>query len=90
VEALSDNITRGKDLRAANLLKACKNVSTDKSLTISKCTVLVTPHVNKHTYTLLSPASFTWRAPVKSTPVTSNGLASLVLTLGRGGGSELE
>ena len=31
-----------------------------------------------------------WRAPVKSTPVTSNGLLCLVRTLGRGGGPGLE
>lgn len=81
----------GKDLRAANLLGASKNVSVDKSLTISRWIALVIPQVNRQTYTLLLPSGvLTCRAPVKSTPVTSNGLHCLVRTLGRGGGSGLE
>ena len=50
---MSEIKIRGKDLRAANLLRACKNFSTVKSSTISKWPALVTLHVSKHIYTLL-------------------------------------
>jgi len=41
VDALSESITEGRDLQLANLQKANKNVSVDKSITISKWVALV-------------------------------------------------
>ena len=37
----------GKDLHAANLIRTCRKVPTDKSLMTSKYTALVIPHVKK-------------------------------------------
>ena len=39
-------------------------------------------------HTLVSSLSLTYSVPVKSTPVTVNGGASMALTLGNGGGLE--
>ena len=39
---MSEIRSLGKDLRLLNLLKACRKVSTVKSVTISKCTALLT------------------------------------------------
>ena len=88
VDALSEIRIFGKDLRLLKRLNACRNVATDKSVTISRCTALLTPHVKRHTYTLFScPLSRTYIAPVKSTPVYSNGGALCILSLMSGGGS---
>ena len=74
VEALSDIMTLGRDLWLLNLLNAWRNVSTVKSVTISRCMARLTPHVNRQTYTLFSLVpSCMYSAAIKSTPVTSNG-----------------
>ena len=49
---------------------------------------LLVAQVNKHIYTLVSSHPWwTYRAPVKSTPVTEKGRMSCILTLGSGAGS---
>ncbi len=88
VEALSDIINLGSDFRAANLRKARMNVGTDKSVTISRCIALVVAHVKRQIYALFSvPDPFKYNAPVKSTPVISNGRVCWSLAFGSGGGS---
>lgn len=88
VEALSEIIIAGMDFRLENLRNANKNVLTVKSQATSMCTVRVTAHVKMQMYTFITPSlSFTYRAPVKSTPVTVNGGASVTQTFGSGGGS---
>ena len=86
---MSEIMMTGSDLRLAKRRKACRNDSSVRSGTTSKCTALVDAHVNKQTYTFFScPTSFfTYMAPVKSTPVTVKGGESLSLHLGSGGGS---
>ena len=65
--------------------------STDRSVTTSKCKALVLAQVNKHMYTFCSPPELrTNNAPVKSTPVTLNGLEQSVLDLGSGSASGAE
>jgi len=87
VEALSDTSRFGKDLRYENCLNTCKKVSSDRSVTTSRCTALVLAHVNKHMYALDSPFDVRmYSAPVKSIPVTENGFIICNLCLGRGGG----
>ena len=84
---------RDNDLRATNLRKACRKVSSDKLVTTLRCTALVLAQVNRHTYTLDSPelpSFLTYIAPVKSTPVTLKGWPSSTLAWGRGGGSGTE
>ena len=89
VVALSEIISWGVDLHHAKWQEASRNVSVDKSATTSRCMALLVAQVNKHTYTLVSSSLWwTYRAPVKSTPVTEKGRASCILTLGSGTGSE--
>ena len=79
-------MTLGRDFRLLNLLKASKKLSVVRLVTISRCTALVTAQVKRHTYTLFSlPMSLTYKAPVKSTPVTSKGCVCCTLHLTRGG-----
>ena len=87
VEALSDTRRFGKDMRLEKRLNACKKVSSDRSVTTSRCTALVLAHLNKHMYALDSPFGVRmYNAPVKSIPVTENGFIICNLCLGRGGG----
>ena len=88
VEALSEIIILGSDLQLENRRKASINVGTVRSFTTSKCTARVFAQVNRQIYTLDMPwVDFTYISPVKSTPVTVNGWASLVQLAGSGGGS---
>jgi len=88
VEALSEIMIEGNDLRLTNLLNAWRKVASVKSVTISKYTALVAAQVKRQTYTLFSlPLLFTYRAPVKSTPVVVKGGESFTLDSGNGGGS---
>ena len=85
MEAISEIIVLGRDLRLLNLLNACRKIS---SVTISRWIALVTAQVSKHTYTFTSlPESLAYKAPVKSILVTSNGNISCILALIGGGGS---
>jgi len=69
---LSDTRICGRDLRLANLLKASKNVSTLKSVTISRWIARLVAHVNRQIYTLDSVLEC-FTAPVKSIPVMVKG-----------------
>ena len=76
VDALSDMTSLGIDLQAANLRKACRNVTSVRSVTTSRWIARVLAQVNRQTYNLQSstaPSFFTYIAPVKSTPVTQKG-----------------
>ena len=68
VEALSDIICRGTDLREAN-----PKVCTEKSVTTTRWTTLVVAHVKKQMSSFFSTtASRMYKALVKSTSVTVN------------------
>ena len=87
MDALSEIILRGRDFLEENLRTANRKVSTVRSLTTSRYTALVAAHVKRQIYIFLScPPALTYRAPVKSTPVTVNGEDSATRTLGSGGG----
>ena len=81
-------MVEGNDLQLTNLLNAWRKVASVKSVTISKCTVLVAAQVKRQKYTLFSLLLlFTNRTPVKSTPVVVKGGESFTLDSGNGGGS---
>ena len=87
VDALYEIMMWGHDLQLAKRRKARRNVSVERSVTISRCTVLVFAHINRHMYTFISAMLWwTWRAPVKSI-VTVNGGRSCSLCYGSGAGS---
>ena len=67
VDVLSEIMMWGHNLWLAKCCKAKKNVSIDRSMTISKCIALVSAHVNRHVYLLLL---WRWRASIESTAVT--------------------
>ena len=52
VDVLSDMTSRGSDLRATNLRKACRNVTYVRSVTTSRWIARVLAQVNRQTYTL--------------------------------------
>ena len=88
VEALSERMRRGKDRLPLKRLKANRKHSVVRSVTISRCTARLTAHVNRQMYTLFSlPLLLTYRAPVKSTPVTSKGRDGCTRAFTSGGGS---
>ena len=64
--------------------------SSVRPVTTSKCTALVLAQVNKCMYIFSPPELSTNNAPVKSTPVTLNGLEQSVCDLGSGGASWAE
>ena len=86
VEALSDIMIRSKDFRLVKRLKASMKDSSVKCGINSRRTVLLDAQVNKQTYALCSlpVQSRTYRAPVKSTPVTVKGVVSSTLYLVNG------
>ena len=83
MDALSDIITTGNDLLATNRQKASRKVAVERSVTISRCTVLDVAQVNKQMYTLFSPLfCLMYRAPMKSTLVMENSDTSCTLIFG--------
>ena len=87
VDPLSERTRRGRDFLLLKCLKACKKHSTVRSVMISRCTARVTAQVNKQMYTLHSPSPLTYKASVKSTPVTSKGKDCSTRAFTSGGGS---
>ena len=73
VEALSDIICWGTDLRAANPRYARTKVCTENSITTTRWTTLVVAHVKKQMLSFFwATASRMYKALVKSTSVTVN------------------
>ena len=69
---LSDMNRWGNPLRAANLFKHIMNVSVDMSRTMmSRCTALVTKHVNKQIQALLVRLGNQWTSKVHSSETES-------------------
>ncbi|KRZ61377.1 hypothetical protein T02_8512 [Trichinella nativa] len=85
---LSDCITRGLPLRDINLRSAFKKQLAVCSLTISKCTALVTIHVKTEIYVLLvlglraRVSERVYNGPAKSTAVWLNGADSSTRSTG--------
>ena len=50
VEVISDIMIHGKDLPLEDLWKVRRKISTDRSITTSRCTALMVAYVNRHIY----------------------------------------
>ena len=81
VKALSNIITCDKYLWVENLQKARRKVSTDRSVTVSRWTILVVTHVNRHIGLCLGVVLSDVQCPVKSIPFTVKDGVSCSLTL---------
>lgn len=76
--ALSDMLVLGIEVLLINHRKANMNVSSVKSIITSKCKARVLALVKRqiHTLVILPSNDITFSAPVKTTPVTENGVES--------------